>query len=379
MIASNPILYNPFVVVINADDGIAVAFGYDSPSSLNSSIENFLPQEGIKYKIQVTSFNNIDTTLEHPYQLLVSGTLGDITLTPRLSDFLSPQTGQIVTLNGTLNSDDFTFPSLTLSLFGDRTLADELELSATAFNQPLQISLVSSNPAIYDPYLQIVDARTGNILAEDNDNGDGTNSLISNFLPQGGVPYRIRVTSFDVLVDPTIPRNYTLQASASIGTVTLTPRDEITGLDDPIYRFYNPTSRRHFFTASLTERNSALAHPEWGYQNEEVGFIASDTSGDSLIPIYRFYNYVSRGHFFTASEPERNDVLAHPEWGYSYENVGFYAYSQFIDQASPVYRFYNATSRGHFFTNEEVEKNNILAHPEWGYTFEQVGFRAGLD
>jgi hypothetical protein len=145
-------------------------------------------------------------------------------------------------------------------------------------------------------------------------------------------------------------------------------------LNDPIYRFYNPVSRGHFFTADSAERDTVLANPQWGYSYEGVGFNASNTGGDSLLPVYRFYNPVSQGHFFTINEAEKNNVLAHPEWGYKFENIGFYAYASNASLGSDVYRFYNPFSQGHFFTINEAEKNNVLAHPEWGYTFEGVAF-----
>jgi len=57
-------------------------------------------------------------------------------------------------------------------------------------------------------------------------------------------------------------------------------------------------------------------------------FAQSCPAGTS--PVYRFYNLVAYGHFFTMSESEKNTVLAYPS--FRYEGIGFCAYpAQVID------------------------------------------------
>ncbi len=147
-------------------------------------------------------------------------------------------------------------------------------------------------------------------------------------------------------------------------------------LTSPVYRFYNAQSKGHFFTTSTQERDTVLANPQWQYTFEGVGFQASASAGTNLLPVYRFYNPISKGHFFTTSESEKNNVIANPQWQYSFEGIGFYAYGSSANLGADVYRFYNATSRGHFFTISEAERNNVLANPQWQYTAEGVGFEA---
>jgi hypothetical protein len=165
--------------------------------------------------------------------------------------------------------------------------------------------------------------------------------------------------------------------------------DELTGdppttpptgdpLTAPVYRFYNAQSRGHFFTTSTAERDTVLANQQWGYTAEGVGFRSSTSPGANLLPVYRFYNPISKGHFFTTDEAEKNNVLANPQWQYTFEGVGFYTYGASASLGSDVYRFYNPISRGHFFTISDAEKNNVLANPQWQYTFEGVGFEAKM-
>jgi hypothetical protein len=147
-------------------------------------------------------------------------------------------------------------------------------------------------------------------------------------------------------------------------------------LTSPVYRFYNAQSKGHFFTTSTQERDTVLANPQWQYTFEGVGFQASASAGTNLLPVYRFYNPISKGHFFTTDEAEKNNVLANPQWRYNFEGVGFYTYGASASLGSDVYRFYNPISRGHFFTISEAERNNVLANPQWQYTAEGVGFEA---
>jgi hypothetical protein len=125
----------------------------------------------------------------------------------------------IATVQGQLSFDDFVFPRTpTVS-----SRADEYDLIFTAFGQPAQISLMSTNQLQYDPYIEIIDARTNAVIAFDNNDGDGNNSLISGFVPLGGVPYKIRVTSFNP-INITQEHLYTLQVNTGMGDVALMPR-----------------------------------------------------------------------------------------------------------------------------------------------------------
>jgi peptidyl-prolyl cis-trans isomerase A (cyclophilin A) len=152
--------------------------------------------------------------------------------------------------------------------------------------------------------------------------------------------------------------------------------DTTSSLNDSIYRFYNPYSQGHFFTATPSERDTVIANPDWGYVFEGSPFKVSTTEGGNLKPVYRFYNPFSRGHFFTINEDEKNTVIANPDWGYKFEGVGFYALDANANIEEDVYRFYNPVSRGHFFTTSEAERDTVINNPQWGYKFEGVAFEA---
>ena len=98
--------------------------------------------------------------------------------------------------------------------------------------------------------------------------------------------------------------------------------------------------------------------------------------GPDLVPIYRFFNTVAGGHFFTASETERNFVLNNlPQ--FLDEGIGFYAYGADANLGADVFRFFNTVAGGHFFTTSQVERDLVLNNlPQ--FTFEGIGFEAGL-
>jgi hypothetical protein len=90
--------------------------------------------------------------------------------------------------------------------------------------------------------------------------------------------------------------------------------------------------------------------------------------------VYRFYNATTGGHFFTASTAERDWIIARiPAFGY--EGVAFYAYGSEISGASPVYRFYNTLTGRHFYTISALERDFVIATMPY-YSFEGISWYA---
>ena len=150
---------------------------------------------------------------------------------------------------------------------------------------------------------------------------------------------------------------------------------DIDDLLSPVYRFFNTVAGGHFFTTSTSERDFVLNNlPQ--YLFEGVGFNASIVDGPNLIPIYRFFNTVAGGHFFTASEAER-DFVRNNLSQYVDEGIGFYAYGADANLGADVFRFFNTVAGGHFFTTSASERDLVLnSQPQ--YLFEGIGFEAGL-
>jgi Tol biopolymer transport system component len=141
--------------------------------------------------------------------------------------------------------------------------------------------------------------------------------------------------------------SYIAFASDDVGLVT----GDNNGVRD-VFRWNNGTIVRVSVDSSGGEANNASTNPAISADGRLVTFesLATDLGtpvqagvrnlfvysdaptppppppGDPLTnPVYRFYNPISRGHFFTIDPSERDTVLANPQWQYNFEGVGFEA------------------------------------------------------
>jgi len=149
-----------------------------------------------------------------------------------------------------------------------------------------------------------------------------------------------------------------------------------------VFRFFNKETGGHFFTFSTQERNNVLQNTN--YQYEGAGFFAFDASvadqdgSGGASEVYRFYNTEIGGHFFTISEEEKNFVIDNLPL-YRYEGAGFSAFeAETVEGVVPVYRFYNTMTGGHFFTISPEERETVIENLPI-YRDEGVGFYALME
>lgn len=93
-----------------------------------------------------------------------------------------------------------------------------------------------------------------------------------------------------------------------------------------------------------------------------------------IYPVYRFYNYASKGHFYTASEAEKNYIIAIYSRWLRYEGIAYYAYTSQTANSVPVYRFANLRTGGHLFTVNANEKQYIEANLNKIYRYEGISY-----
>jgi Ca2+-binding RTX toxin-like protein len=184
-------------------------------------------------------------------------------------------------------------------------------------------------------------------------------------------------------------------ASGLLDTSSLTylaGYDEAPASSTLVYRFYNDRDKAFFYTGSATERDEIIRQstdaaytpeiPLWPYFYQGSTFEQGHTSA-GVVPVYRFYNFVTGHHFFTTSEAERENVLKEssdpsygqpgPVWPFNYEGVGFNAYSgSGHTDAQAVFRFYSPSLDRHFFTASVEEAQEIRLTGVWND--EGVGF-----
>jgi subtilisin-like proprotein convertase family protein len=138
--------------------------------------------------------------------------------------------------------------------------------------------------------------------------------------------------------------------------------------DDNVYRFFDSISGAHLYTASETERNyiqDNLANYTFEGAVYEVG--NSEIGGDSLAPVYRFYNQQNGTYLYTIDETEKESIQNNLT-NYSFEGELFSAYTSEVEGSIPVYRFYNSQLGTHFYTASAGEKETVASElPDYQY------------
>jgi hypothetical protein len=147
-----------------------------------------------------------------------------------------------------------------------------------------------------------------------------------------------------------------------------------------VYRMWSPEFRGHFYTMSVAERDHIIdTYPDstWTYEGAAYSAYASQVSG--TVPLYRFWSAEFRGHFFTTNEDEKNQVIAnYSDSTWLFEGVAFYVYpsNSAVSDTNAVARFWSPTFRHHFYTANADEANlvrNTYTPDVW--TYENDSFR----
>ncbi len=139
-----------------------------------------------------------------------------------------------------------------------------------------------------------------------------------------------------------------------------------------LYRFWSKKNKSHFYTASEEEKNYIISHyDDYVWKYEGVANDVFTTQVPNSTPVYRFWSKKNKGHFYTASEEEKNYVINHyDDYIWKYEGIAYYAYPTQQSNTKPVYRFWSKKNRHHFYTASEEEKNYVINHYDdyiWKY------------
>jgi hypothetical protein len=145
-----------------------------------------------------------------------------------------------------------------------------------------------------------------------------------------------------------------------------------TPAENAVYRFYNRTSGTHFYTQSTAEAQIVLDRWWNVYAYEGIAYFVNPT--DNADALYRFYNTRTGSHFYTVSAEERDAVIAQWPDLYAYEGVAYYVCATQTSCSSPVYRFYDVSNGSHFYTASDVERDTIIARWSGTYLYEGVAF-----
>lgn len=139
-----------------------------------------------------------------------------------------------------------------------------------------------------------------------------------------------------------------------------------------VYRFYNVVTGAHFYTSSAEERDTVLARWPEVFQYEGVAYSVNPDTNTQ--PLYRFYNFQNGCHFYTASSAERDSVISKWPSVFAYEGETYGVSSAPSPGCTAVFRFYNTRNGGHFYTASEEERDIVIARWPSVYTYEGVAF-----
>ncbi|MCA9381520.1 hypothetical protein KC678_04600, partial [Candidatus Dojkabacteria bacterium] len=140
-----------------------------------------------------------------------------------------------------------------------------------------------------------------------------------------------------------------------------------------IYRFYNPTTSSHFYTMDYNEVLYLVANNyNWDYEGAvfKAEPLNSSNSCDSTNkPIYRFYNSSTTKHFYTPSAEEKDYLIAtNPNW--SYEGIAYCVKNEPAASDIPLYQFYSESLGGHFYTIDDAERDWVKSTLSQRYRYE---------
>ncbi len=449
------------VEVVNAGDGNIIQTSGD-PAGNDSSV-SFTPQTGIDYRLRVTSNNALSPNPAKQYNLNVNGGANAVTLRERSLPAAGITVGSISgntsedgeTANFTVVLDTQPLANVTIPLSSSDTTEgtvapNSLTFTPANWNVAQTVTVTGVDDALIDgniaydiltgaatssdPSYNGIDPGDLSVTNVDNDvvpGGITVSPISGNTTEAGGTANFTVVLDNQPMADVTIPLSSsdTTEGTVAPNTLTFTSANwnvaqtvTVTGVDDsltdgnvsydiltgaassgdsryngldadnltvtnidndlatdplinPVYRFFNTVAGGHFFTTNEAER-TFVENELPSFRFEGVGFKASTTPGENLVPIYRFFNTVAGGHFFTASEAERDFVIANFP-ALTIEGVGFYAYEADANRGSDIYRFFNTVAGGHFFTISESERDVVVNNlPQ--FNLEGVGFEAAL-
>ncbi|MBZ4188242.1 M57 family metalloprotease [Niabella beijingensis] len=116
----------------------------------------------------------------------------------------------------------------------------------------------------------------------------------------------------------------------------------------------------HFFTIDITE----LGNGSSTYSFEGIGFFAFSSQVSGTVPVYRYRRNQYADHYYTTQSGSVS--------GYTFESIAFYAYPSAINGALPVYRYYSDSKADHHYTKNTNESQDLTTN----YVYEGIAFYA---
>ncbi|MEI7604328.1 MAG: hypothetical protein WCJ19_04890 [bacterium] len=137
----------------------------------------------------------------------------------------------------------------------------------------------------------------------------------------------------------------------------------------PVYRFYNETAKTYFYTADEGEKNEVIKkYTQDNARYEDISFYVEKMSENACpngtSPVFRFYNYETKNHFYTTDIKEKNDLFSKSSiW--QYDGARFCADIEKKIGNKPIYRYYNISTNSYYFAITDSEKDEFDNNSDW--------------
>jgi endo-chitodextinase len=119
----------------------------------------------------------------------------------------------------------------------------------------------------------------------------------------------------------------------------------------PVAQFERANNSATFFTANAEEAKFVEATLASAYASRGIVFSAWTEPKPDTVPVYRFYNPVTLAHFFTANAAERETLVQTAAGrGWIYEGISFYAYTQPAPERIEINRIWFGEQTIHRYT-----------------------------
>lgn len=141
------------------------------------------------------------------------------------------------------------------------------------------------------------------------------------------------------------------------------------------FRFFNRRTGEHFYTESTAERDGIITgRADMTY--EGVAFLQGG-GASTPVSVARFIRLDTGEHFYTASVVERDYILQNMSDNFRLEDSQAFLVSATPDYQffQPVHRFLDTATGNHFFTASESERDGVMAALP-SYRYEGVAFYA---
>ena len=149
--------------------------------------------------------------------------------------------------------------------------------------------------------------------------------------------------------------------------------DDDTPAGEEVFRFFNTATGGHFYTASEEERDFVEDTLSQSFELQGTAFLAAQEDDPNATPVFRFFNEAEGEHFYTASKEER-DFVKDTLSDFVFEGTAFFAYEESLPETTPVFRFFSEEA-GHFYT-ASAEEGDFVQENLSEFELEGIGFYA---